>query len=101
MVCSGGVLSRSKESWDNYSDFESLADQRFHKTLVLSGDIHNNAFQRHKSIDNLVQIAASGAARPGLGGDSGNFGLLEVQGDTVQISLFDDDGLEIQKTVRL
>ncbi len=99
VVCSGSVLSRSKESWDNYSDFAWLADQRFSKTVILSGDIHKNAFQRHKSIDNLVEATASGAARPGLGGDSGNFGLLDVHGDTVALSLFDEDGLEIQKTV--
>ena len=44
---------------------------------------------------------ASGAASPCLGGDSGNFGLLEVHDDKVELSLFDEDGLEIQKTVRL
>lgn len=100
LVCSGSTLIRSKESWDNYSDYLWLMNQGFDKTIVLSGDIHENAFRRHKvSQQNLIEITSSGAARPGIGGDEGNFGLLNIQPNEIQVTLFDEEGPEISKTL--
>ena len=47
---------------------------RPHDIVVLSGDIHKNAPKRHKDLGGLMEFAASGAARPKLGGGSDNFG---------------------------
>ena len=99
LLCSGSVLARGKESWELYNDLAWLAAQQFSNTLVLSGDIHKNAMQTHKALDNLLEVTSSGAARPGLGGDSGNFGLLDVSGKKVEISLFGDKGLEMTKSL--
>ena len=55
--------------------------------------------QTHKALDNLLEVTSSGAARPGFGGDSGNFGLLDVTGNQVKISLFGDKGLEMTRSL--
>lgn len=99
IVCSGSTLTRSKESWDNFNDFEWLADQNFEDVMVLSGDVHENVFRRHRNMGGLVEATSSGAALPGFTGDIGNFGLLDVQVGKVAITLYDEDGPEIEKTL--
>ncbi len=101
LVCSGSTLSRSKESWDNYNDYEWLINQQPDRLIVLSGDIHHNAFRRHRGTLNLVEITSSGAALPRIGGDEGNYGVLDIQQDEIKVVLFDEDGPEINKILRL
>lgn len=89
---SGTTLKRSPESWDHYRDFEWLMQQQFSNTLVLSGDIHSNADKVHKLGDYMLQeITASGAALPKIGGDTGNFGVIQVMdGQITHIALHDE-----------
>ncbi len=97
LLCSGSTLARSRESWDRYMDYQWLLDQGFKKTVVLSGDIHKNAIQLHDG--DLFELTSSGAARPGPGGGRGNFGILEIAGGLVKVSLYEKDGLDRQKTL--
>ena len=86
VVCSGSVMSRSSESWDKYVDYAWLVSQPLQKLIVLTGDIHRNVPPvRHAS--SLYEITSSGAARPGLGGDTGNFGILDI-GQETSVTLF-------------
>ncbi len=97
LLCSGSTLTRSGESWDHYMDYQWLIDKRFKKTVVLSGDIHKNATQLHDGY--LFEATSSGAALPRIGGGSGNFGILELEGGQVKIALYEKDGLDKQKTL--
>jgi len=85
LICSGTALTRGSESWDKYRDYQWLMEQPLGKAVVLSGDIHKNAQKLHKYGSNrLLEITSSGAAQPGLGGDCGNFGLIETDGQHFQ-----------------
>lgn len=99
LICSGSVLTRSGESWDHYMDYQWLIGKGFAKTIVLSGDIHKNATHLHDG--KLFEATASGAARPGLGGASGNFGILEIGGGQVKVILYDEKGLDKSKTLTM
>ena len=85
----GSTLSGSNESWDRYCDYEWLLDQGFTRTIVISGDIHANVFRRHSGRQELVEVISSGAAQPRIGGDVGNYGMLDFADDHVTISLYD------------
>lgn len=98
IICTGSTLSRSGESWDNYLDYEWLMQQGFSKTMVLSGDIHKNAYVKHEGASRIVEATSSGAVRPPM--SKGNFGLLDINPDRVEVSLFDDEGVQINRTVR-
>lgn len=99
LLCSGSTLTRSGESWDHYMDYQWLIDKRFKKTVVLSGDIHKNATQLHDGY--LLEVTSSGAALPRIGGGSGNFGILELEGGQAKIALYEKEGLDKQKTLPL
>ncbi|MDG4597059.1 MAG: alkaline phosphatase D family protein [Candidatus Contendobacter sp.] len=99
LLCSGSTLTRSGESWDHYMDYQWLIDKRFKKTVVLSGDIHKNATQLHDGY--LFEVTSSGAALPRIGGGSGNFGILELEGGQAKIALYEKEGLDKQKTLPL
>jgi alkaline phosphatase D len=103
LLASGSVLVQSPDSWDHYVDYGWLLEQRFPKTVVLSGDIHSNRIKWHSSGEsyNLLEVTASGAARPHWGGDSGNFGILDVEPDSVHVMLFEKSGMERQGTYSL
>lgn len=101
VVCSGSTLYGSKESWDNYLDYAWLDGLAVGKFVVLSGDVHENVFRRHKGARGIVEVTSSGAARPGLGGDEGNFGTLDIAGPVIDVRLFDDEGLDREKRVIL
>lgn len=89
LVGSGSTLARSGESWDNYTDLEWLLNQRFDRTLVLSGDIHRNSTKDHEFQGHVLwEFTSSGAARPGLGGATGNYGILDIVPDQVAATLF-------------
>lgn len=99
IICSGSTLTGRSDAWEQYLDLAWLAEQHFRKTIVLTGDIHNIASKRHKSLGNLWEFTASGAARPGIGGGSGNFGILNIAGGDISVELFDEDGLDKTKSV--
>lgn len=99
LICSGSVLYRKGESWMHYMDYEWLIGKGFTKTVVLSGDIHTNATYLHDG--KLFEATASGAARPGLFGASGNFGILEIGGGQVKVILYDEKGLDKSKTLTM
>jgi len=104
LVASGSTLARSKESWDNYSDYEWFMQQRFPKMLMLSGDIHGNKVRRHKLNSYVLNEAtSSGVARSGLGGEHGNFGVLDLNGTQAHLRLFadGDESPETEKTWNL
>jgi alkaline phosphatase D len=92
IVASGSTLARSKESWDNYLDYEWLMERRWPRVLLLSGDVHGNKARRHKLGDyTLHEATSSGVARPGLGGEHGNFGLVTLAGTRAVVQWFSED----------
>ena len=101
VLCSGSTITGRSDAWEQYLDLSWLKQQRFQRTVILSGDIHTIASKKHKSLHGLWEFTASGAARPGFGGDSGNFGILNVTGDGIEVQLFDEDGLDKTKSVQL
>lgn len=89
VIGAGSVLSRSGDSWDKYIDYTWLLKQPSKQIIVLTGDIHKNvAPVRHSPA--VYEITSSGAARPGLGGGSGNFGVLTIQ-DEMFVTLYSQD----------
>lgn len=92
ILCSGTTLSKGPEGWDHYKDLEWLAQRNLERTVVLSGDIHRNAFKKHKYLGGVYEVTSSGAARPKIGGDEGNFGILDIQGNEITAHLHDSEG---------
>jgi phosphodiesterase/alkaline phosphatase D-like protein len=91
IIGAGTVLSRSRESWDQYLDYAWLLAQPASQVIVLTGDVHKNITPHlHKKTPPLYEITSSGAARPGLGGASGNFGILDI-GDEVSVTLHSEE----------
>jgi hypothetical protein len=102
LICSGSTLTAG-ECWKDYP--QSL-DELKHavagkKVLVLSGDIHQNAFHAHKNPhDNsrqLFEATASGLAIEGMKpflwlGDQVNYGLLELDEQRLSIQLYRKSG---------
>jgi alkaline phosphatase D len=98
LVCSGTTLSDGtcwfKQYPESYADLIRACGG--HKVLVLSGDIHENAFRIYPlggSVPPLYEAIASGLAVKGFKpfgwwGYQENYGLLEVGADTVQVRLF-------------
>jgi alkaline phosphatase D len=101
IICSGSTLTGRSDAWEQYHELAWLKEQDFQRTIILSGDIHTIASRRHKSLHDLWELTASGAARPGLGGDSGNFGILDISGSAIEVQLFDEDGLDKTKRIEL
>lgn len=100
LIGAGSVLTNSKESWDNYLDFKWLLDQPVSNVIVLTGDIHKNVAPiSHRANPPLYEITSSGAARPGMGGNSGNFGILTI-GEETLVELFDGDTKEFSKSLK-
>lgn len=102
VVCAGSVLTGSSECWEQYMDYGWLLDQAPDKLIVLTGDIHKNKkpHNHRPSRPPLYEITASGAARPGpldknprLFGATGNFGILNLNDDTAQVSLYSEEGI--------
>lgn len=102
LLASGSTLIRSKESWDNYLDYAWLMAQRWPRVLVLSGDIHGNKPRRH-TLDGytLHEATSSGVARPGLGGERGNFGIATLQGTQARVQWFSEDGGDEPETEKV
>lgn len=96
LLCSGSTLSAGGENWSQYADFELLMSKRFRRVIVLSGDVHYNDYFPHVRGDyELREAVSSGAARPGPGGDSGNFGLIELADrNGVIVRLYEFDKLK-------
>lgn len=92
VICSGTTLSRGGEGWDHFRDLDWLSHRNLEKTVVLSGDIHRNAYKKHKYLGGVYEASASGAARPKIGGDSGNYGILDIQKEEVSSYLYDSEG---------
>lgn len=101
IVCSGSPLKGRGDAWEQYMDFSWLGEQAFERTIMLTGDIHDIRSKKHRSLGGLWEFSASGAARPKIGGDSGNFGIAEVTGSKVAVELFEEDGLDKEKIVDL
>lgn len=89
VIGSGSVLTGSGESWGEYRDYRWLLDTAKKRVVVLSGDIHKNVLPTRHS-GSVYEVTSSGAARPGLGGARGNFGVLEV-GEEISATLYSPD----------
>jgi alkaline phosphatase D len=88
IICSGSVLTHSKESWDQYVDYVWMLDQPASDVIVVTGDIHKNSGPvRHREDPALYEITSSGMARPGLGGGRGNYGCLTID-DEIYVDLY-------------
>lgn len=95
VAASGSTLTHSRESWDNFLDYQWLMEQRLPRLLVLSGDIHSNKPRKHELNGyTLYEATSSGVARRGLGGASGNFGLLDLNGTEARLQWYDEDSDE-------
>ncbi|WP_395703878.1 alkaline phosphatase D family protein [Aquabacterium sp.] len=104
VAASGSTLARSGESWDNFADYEWLMTARLPRLLLLSGDIHANKPQVHEHAGyTLHEATSSGVARRGLGGASGNFAVVDLQGTQARVQWYDDDSPDpqIDKTWQL
>lgn len=104
LLCSGSTLAGSRESWEHYSDLDWLIEKNFAKLLVLSGDIHKNKLRKRTTKALPVQeVTSSGAARPGfigpLAGSKGKFGILNIAGDRIKITLYDKKGQDGTRTI--
>lgn len=90
VLASGSTLTRSGDSWDDWSDCDWLREVWApRQLLVLSGDIHDNRYIRHTTASGaLHECTSSGAARPGWGGVVGHFGVVELQGATASARWF-------------
>lgn len=91
ILCSGATLTRGGDGWDQYSDLSWLAQCDLNKTVVLTGDIHLNATRKHRDLGGVFEVTSSGAARPKLGGATGNFGILEIDNNRAVSYLIDDE----------
>ncbi len=102
LICSGSTLTAG-ECWKDYR--ESLEELKQavagKKVLVLSGDIHQNAFRTHKNPHDktrpLFEATASGLAIEGMKpflwlGDQENYGLLEIDAQRLRIRLYRKSG---------
>ncbi len=101
VMCAGSTLSRGGEGWDHYNDYPWLLGQHFGRTIVLTGDIHRNTKKKHGDNPTLLELTSSGAARPGFGGASGNFGILHLDNNQAHVTLYDDEGPEISRSIQL
>lgn len=95
LVASASTSSSWKAYLHDWTALGAIASR--HRTLLLSGDVHHNAFASHAVGDGLPlhEATSSGAAvRDGVlyGFDVENFGLAEVGTDTVALRFFDRDG---------
>jgi alkaline phosphatase D len=100
VICSGQTLAGGKsDDWAAYADLEWLAKQRFERAIVLSGDIHDTRIKQHAELGGMWELTASGAARPGIGGDTGNFGIIEISDTGLEAQLHSKDGLEKTKRI--
>lgn len=95
---SGSPLTEGKEHWDKYSDLDWFKEQAFAKTVVVSGDVHRNEFPTDSGGPAIHEAISSGAARPGLFGKVGKFGILRTRPDRVDAALYGKDGVEDQAT---
>lgn len=106
IICSGSTLaSGSSGTWAQYLDLEWLESQHFAQTIVLSGDIHDIKMPKDTIFGNIWEFTASGAARPKIGGDSGNFGIINVSDEYndkgIEVELYDEKGLDKHKRIVL
>lgn len=101
LLCSGSTLRAGGETWDQYRDFDLLMEAKFKRTLVLSGDVHYNDLIQHTRGDyELWEAISSGAARPGPGGDSGNYGLIEITDrNGVIVRLYEFDKMKREQVI--
>lgn len=95
LVASASTSSRWKAYLHDWTALGALAAR--HRTLLLSGDMHHNAFASHAEAGGLSlhEATSSGAAvRDAVlyGRDVENFGLAEVGAGTVALRFFDRDG---------
>lgn len=97
IIASGCTLDNSPESWTVYGDYQALRSfletQGAAKVLALTGDIHNTDVRSHHG-PNLIEVVASGAARP-LGNifrpDKGNYVICELSDSLIQINSFEGE----------
>jgi alkaline phosphatase D len=105
LLCSGTALTKGSECWEEYSDLDWLAGVDLGRSVILSGDIHKNKLLQHASLQDVLEVTSSGAARPGIFGKweflraVGNFGMLTIEGRDLQAEIFDEDGIEKSRTI--
>ena len=103
LVASGSTSSGWKAYLHDWTALGAIASR--HRTLLLSGDVHYNAFASHAGNGGLPlhEATSSGAAvRDAVvyGHDIENFGLVEVHADTVALRFFDRDGEAAGRVIR-
>jgi hypothetical protein len=114
LIASSTTLSGSKESWDKYSggselrQLRKLANQ--YRIIVISGDVHENVELYRHDNTRLLEVTASGAARPlslkvpplakSFKPGKGNFGTIDFDEATrkMKIALHSGDGSRIDCT---
>ena len=98
LLCTSTPLREGGDAWAKFSDLDWLDVQNLSRTIVLSGDVHDNHVQYHDGIEpGLHEFISSGAARKGvlkkLLEAMGNFGIVESTGaGSIRVTLFDEDG---------
>ena len=107
LIASGIVFdARNGETWldckDEYKWMLKLA--RKHRVLILSGDIHDNNLATYQVGDgkNLFEATSSGAAiatAVTIGAVQRNWGLLDIDADSVGIRIFKSGTLQYQGTI--
>lgn len=95
LVASGSTSSGWKKYLRDWSALNAIADR--HRLLMLSGDVHYNAFATHGEAEGLPlhEATASGAALRDaviFGDEIENFGLAEVLADEVRVRFFHQGG---------
>lgn len=93
LLASGSTLRDWKPYANDWAWLKKLSSQ--HRTLVLSGDIHRNNSGQSANANGLplLEVTSSGAAvKDGvvLGKRRRNFGLLDIQRDAIDVSLYAD-----------
>lgn len=89
LICSSSPIAAKDQRLDEYPGFLQLLKDVLvtaPRTLLLSGDIHENQFKFHKKLG-LFEVTSSGVGRPPiLGGDPlDNYGIIEI--DKAQVSI--------------
>jgi alkaline phosphatase D len=108
LIASGSPLDEGPERWILYRDYSELREHldtcKDAKALLLSGDLHRTHVRSGHG-PNLIEIAASGAARPYgnknfFRASRGNFALLDFSPKEVAIELHEGEPSSWRKRVK-
>jgi alkaline phosphatase D len=102
LVASGSTSSSWKRYIHDWQALNAIADSR--RTLMLSGDVHYNAFASHVDPHGLLmhEATASGAAIKDaviVGSRVENFAIAEIEAASVRIRYFEKTGEKQSRTI--